>query len=489
MNYPVSAVERAIWLPPVIVDSRNDGDGRQRTGRLSLYIVVILAALPAARPVAAQCIVDNPGGSKANINRPVDADVPSARFSPLSHLNQELPHWLCFTLGYRARFESYSAGNFQTGNSDSYLLTRFRFGMLLTPASWFRVYAELQDADAFWKDPPLAPPYQSTWDLRRAYVDLGDIEQSRIAFRVGRQDLAFGHLRLLGTAYWRNASRGYDAAMGVLNSSWLRMNVFAASQVVAAPSGLCHHQKGNNIHGIYSSLKKLVPHSAVEPYVFWHLQPGVLAEDGSFAKLNERTFGLRWAGTVSRFDFDAETAGQTGNIGADDIRAWAWSAVGGYNFKMFGLTTRVFVKYDFASGDSNPTDGVHGTFDQLYPNIHDHHGLADQIAWQNLKSVRTGVKVSVRGNWVLATAYNGWWLANATDGFYNSSGVIVARDPKGLSGTHVGNEYDVQTSYRLDRNLELGVGGGYIRSGDFLLRTRHARSYTYPYVMVNYNFF
>ncbi|MGA2269299.1 MAG: alginate export family protein [Bryobacteraceae bacterium] len=444
---------------------------------------------PACVPIAAQCIVDNPGGSKANINRPSDVDVPAATFSPLSHLNQEMPRWLCFTLGYRARLESYSAGNFQAGNSDTYLLTRFRLGMLLKPASWFRVYAELQDATAFWKNPPLAPPYQSTWDLRRAYVDLGDIEQSHVAFRVGRQDLAFGHLRLLGTAYWRNASRGYDAAMAVLNFSWLRVNAFAASPVIVSANGLSHHQQGNNIHGIYGTLKKLIPHSTVEPYVFWRLAPGIKTEEGNLAKLDEKTIGLRWAGTQSRFDFDAETAGQTGHIGADDIRAWAWSAVTGYNVEIFRRKTRVFIKYDFASGDRNPKDGVHGTFDQLYPNIHDHHGIADQVAWQNLKSVRSGVKFSVRSNWVLAAAFNGWWLASVTDGFYNSSGGIVARDPKGLSGTHIGNEYDVQTSYRLDRNLELGVGVGHIRSGEFLIRTDHARSYTYPYVMINYSFF
>lgn len=164
-----------------------------------------------------------------NFNRPADADVPAARFSPLARVNHALPGWLCFTADYRARFEGYSAGSFRAGNSDYYLLTRLQLGISIKPASWLKSYVELQDATAFWKDPPLAPPYQSTWDLRRAYLDLGDIEQSRIGFRVGRQDLAFGHLRLVGTAYWRNASRGYDAAMMVLNWNRVRVNAFAAS--------------------------------------------------------------------------------------------------------------------------------------------------------------------------------------------------------------------------------------------------------------------
>ncbi len=433
--------------------------------------------------------MQNPGGSKTNIYRPGDADVPAAKFSPLSYLNSELPGWLCFTAGYRMRFESYSAGNFQDGNSDSYLLTRFRFGMLVKPAGWLGLYTELQDATAFWKNPPLGPPYQSTWDLRRAYVDLGDIGKGRLALRVGRQDLNFGYGRLVGTSYWRNASRGYDAVLATLGWDWLRVSAFAASPVVVLDNGLSHHQEGNNLHGLYGDFDRLVPGSAIEPFVFWRLSPGIKTEEGGLAKLDEKTAGVRWAGDRSRFDYDVEIAGQTGSIGPDRIRAWAWSAIAGYNLEPGGLKTRAFVKYDFASGDRNPKDGVHGTFDQLYPNIHDHHGLADQIAWQNLKSLRSGVRVSLRPNWMVAGAYNGWWLASATDAFYNSSGSVVARDSKGLSGTHVGNEYDLQSSYRFDRDMEFGAGIGYVRSGKFLLRTNRARSYTYPYVMLNYNFF
>ncbi len=463
--------------------------GESRNRGVLVFLGSCAALLGLTAVLAGQCLVENPGGSRVNINRPGDSETPAPGFSALSYVNDRLPGWLCFTGGYRIRFESYSAGNFQEGNSDSYLLTRFRFGTLIKPADWMGLYAELQDATAFWKNPPLAPPYQSTWDLRRAYIDLGDLAKGHLAFRVGRQDLNFGYGRLVGTSYWRNASRGYDAALGAINWNWIRVTAFAASQVVAGANGLSHHQQGNNLHGLYGSLGKPVPKSSIEPYLFWRLSPGIKTESGGFGKLDEKTFGLRWAGAQSRFDYDAEIAGQVGHIGSDKIRAWAWSAIAGYTLEPKGLKTRLFAKYDFASGDRNPSDGVHGTFDQLYPNIHDHHGLADQVAWQNLKSLRAGVRVSLRRNWIVAGAYNGWWLASATDAFYSSSGSVVARDARGLSGTHIGDEYDIQTSYRLDRELEFGAGVGYVRSGEFLIRTHHAPSYTYPYVMLNYNFF
>ncbi|HTQ57130.1 MAG TPA: alginate export family protein [Bryobacteraceae bacterium] len=457
-----------------------------RPGRSFLRLLLPLVA---AVPAAAQCVVDNPGGSKVNINRPVDADVPEAGFEPVTKLNQQLPRWICFTAGYRARLESYSAGNFQPGNSDTYLLTRFRLGTLIKPTSWLGAYFELQDADAFWKKGSLGPPYQSTWDLRRAYVDFGDIEEGFFSLRVGRQDLAFGHLRLVGTSYWRNASRGYDAARMVFHRDWLRVNGFVAAPVISGDNGLSHHQPGNIFDGIYTVLENRIPSSTIEPYVLWRLTPGLKVEQGGVGKLDEKTTGVRWAGNARNFDYDAETAGQFGHIGPDPLRAWAWSAVAGYTFESARLRPRIFVKYDFASGDRNPKDGVHGTFDQLYPNIHDHHGLADVIAWQNLKSVRSGVRVSLRRNWIVASAYNDWWLASANDAFYNASGSAVARDPAGMSGTHIGREFDLQTSHRLNRNLELGAGVGYIRSGDFLLRTHHAASYLYPYVMAYYNVF
>ncbi len=452
-------------------------------------LVALAACLAAAvLPAAAQCLVDSPGGSKANIYRPVNSDVPDATFAPLAQVNDAIPPWLCLTGGYRTRYESYSAGSFKPGNSDAYVLTRFRFGVAIRPTHWFRLYSELQDADVFFKQPK-AVPYQSTWDLRLAYADLGDIEEDRIAFRVGRQDLNFGWGRLVGTSYWRNASRGYDAAMMIVNWDFLRLNIFSASPVIAGFNGLSHHQSGNNLHGIYGRLRDIVPRADMEPYVLWHLSPGFLTEAGLPARLDEKTVGFHWAGDGSPFDYDAEIAAQFGHIGGDRIRAWAWSGIAGYTFGASALQPRLAFKYDYASGDRNPNGGVHGTFDQLFPNIHDHHGLADVIAWQNLISVRTVFRVSVRKNWMVSGAYNDWWLASANDAFYNASGVPVARDPRGLSGAHIGAELDAQTSYRVDRNLELGAGIGHILSGNFLLNTGHARTYTYPYVLLNYHVF
>lgn len=440
--------------------------------------------------LGAQCVVNNPGGSKINPNKPGDAGTPEAAFSPLSSVNRNLSGWVCFTAGYRTRYESFSGSNFLSDASDSTLLTRFRLGMMTAPVRWLKVYTELQDADAFFKTPPRLPPYQETWDLRRAYVDIGDVQEGHFGIRAGRQDLNFEDGRLLGTSYWRNASRGYDAVEAVSNWKWVNATAFAASQVVISANGMSHHQPGNNLYGLDGKLNTMVPSASLEPFLFWRVAQDLKTEAGQPGKLDEKILGARFAGTVrGAWDYDTEAAGEFGNLGADRLRAWAWMGIGGYTFNNWRPKTRLFAEYDFASGDDNPKDGVHGTFDQLSPSIHDHLGLADQFAWQNVKVARAGARVWLRPNWIVAGAWADYWLASATDGFYGFSGSVVARDPKGLSGTHIGEEYDLQTSYRLDRNLEFGAGWGHILPGGFLFKTGHSASYNYPYILMSYNFF
>lgn len=453
-------------------------------------LVLCSISLSAVWPIGAQCIVNNPGGSKVSPNRPADSDTAVAAFSPLSFVNSALPHWVCFTSGYRIRAEGDGGANFLPGKLEDSLLTRFRFGVYLSPVSWLHIFAETQDADAFFKTAPLAPPYQETWDLRRAYFDVGNLQESRFAVRAGRQDLDFGGGLLIGTSYWRNASRGYDAVEAVTNWTTVNASFFAASPVIIQDNGLSHHQPGNNLYGIDIRWSRPGSDIKIEPFTFWRLTPRLLTENGTPGNLSDVTAGARATGTIRRnWDYEAEGALQFGQLGADRVRASAWMGTAGYTFGARGLRTRLFAAFDYASGDRNPHDSVHGTFDQLYPNIHDHLGLADQFARQNLKAVRSGIRVWLRPPWIVAAAWNDYWLASRTDGYYNSSGAMVARDPTGRSGNHIAEEYDLQTSYRFDRNLEFGLGVGKVLPGEFLLKTKHSASYVYPYLMMSYNLF
>ena len=80
----------------------------------------------------------------------------------------------------------FSGGGFKPDNSDLYYLNRIRINLLIQPADWIKVFAQTQDARvAFKNTKPNAPPYQNTWDLRQAYLELGDSEKGIIGMRTG----------------------------------------------------------------------------------------------------------------------------------------------------------------------------------------------------------------------------------------------------------------------------------------------------------------
>jgi hypothetical protein len=66
------------------------------------------------------------------------------------------------------------------------------------------------------------------------------------------------------------------------------------------------------------------------------------------------------------------------------------------------------VEYNYASGDSDSTDGHRGTFDQLYPTGHDKYGLADQVGRKNIRNARGGVDLKPTTKWQIRTRYEAW---------------------------------------------------------------------------------
>jgi hypothetical protein len=181
-------------------------------------------------------------------------------------------------------------------------------------------------------------------------------------------------------------------------------------------------------------------------------------------------------------------AAQNGSLGAESIGAWAGHWLLGYTLAGARLTPRVFAEYNQASGDSNPIDNRKGTFDQLYPTAHDKYGVTDLVGWQNMKHLRAGLEVSMFKGWSATTRYNRYWLADAHDGLYNGGGAVIARSPTGAAGTDAGQELDIIASGKLRPTLGLNAGLGYFIPGAFLKSTTPGKPFTYPYVMLTYDF-
>jgi hypothetical protein len=403
--------------------------------------------------------------------------------------NRLLPKWLQFSGEIRERVEGWENLAFKPNNSDAYDLHRLRLGVTIRPTSWFSVFGQLQDARVFGRDPK-TPPFQKTLDLRQAYVDLGNLESSHFLLRVGRQELNFGNGRLIGRSWWTNSSRSFDAIRATFQDGNVRVDAFASSVVIIREGVFDHHNEGNNLHGIYGQIRNVVPNSILEPYGFWHISGGVVGKDGKSDHLNQYTWGVRFVGVLpANFDYRTEMAIQRGTLGPSDIRGWLGHWTGGYTFVNVVSKPRLFVEYNYGSGDDKPTDlKVTSTFDPIYPTQHDKLGLADQFAWRNIKNLRFGSEFRVSKKLTLASSYHDFWLASAKDALYPARGSVFARDKTGKAGTHIGEELDFQGLYWVTPQTRVGAGYGHIFAGSFLKRTTSGKDFNAPYFLVDYVF-
>jgi hypothetical protein len=213
------------------------------------------------------------------------------------------------------------------------------------------------------------------------------------------------------------------------------------------------------------------------------------SEAGIPSKLDFKTVGLRWVGKLpAGLDYGVEMATQTGSLGPDDVQAWGGHWIAGYTLAKPASKPRVFVEYNFATGDSNSTDQKREGFDQLYPTPHDKTGLADQVGWKNINHLRSGLELKPTAKLSASTSYHSWWLANTKDALYSVSGAVVARSATGSAGRHVGQEIDVQATYPIPPMIQIAPGYSHIFPGTFLRNATPEKSYNLAYLMLTYQF-
>ena len=422
---------------------------------------------------------------------PGSAPQDPLRFSPAGALNDRLPKWLQFDGEYRARLEAGLTGKlFHANTSDTYFLNRFRFGVTVRPTNWLKFYAQGVDARAFDKNPPETNGFYDRSDLRLAYIEVGDTEKGTLALRAGRQGFYFGDGRLVAESLWSfPGARAFDAVRLTARHNGYRLDAFASSPTRINPDGFTEPSFGNNLHGLYGGIEKLIPQAVVEPYVFWRIGALVTGEDSIKGDLNFKTYGFRWVGKLpAGFDYATEVAFERGKVADSDFNAWAGHWVLGHTWKS-RFKPRFFAEYNYATGDNNPKDGTVETFNVLYPSTHLKWGETDQVGWSNIHDVRGGFEIVPARNWTASTNYHSYWLANVHDGLYTANGsVAIPRVSAGTAGRWVGQEADVQASRKFHNGLELGAGVGHIFPGTFIRLAASDYGYTYPYIMTIYKF-
>jgi Alginate export len=386
------------------------------------------------------------------------------------------PRWLQLGAEDRVRFENLDGIGFNSG-ANTYLLQRLRLNTDITPASWLKFSLQAQDSRVFFTNVSPAPASQrDPLDLRVGFVQIGNAEAGAASLRAGRQSFVAGEGRFLGDPAWSNVGRTFDGLRAMLRHGKVRVDAFTGTSVKIYTDGFDTPTPGEHFHGLYGSIDKWLPGATIEPYVFWKLEHNVKGELAKSGNLDEKTLGLHWIGKLPvGFDYGLEMAAQRGSQAGEAISAWTGHWVIGHTLPNVRHRPRLYAEINRASGDQNPRDGVHGTFDQLFPAGHDKLSVTDLFIYSNIMHVRSGVQYVVRKNLTAGAAYNSFWLANRRDGLYSGSKLLIAST--GFQGNHVGQEADVQAQWKLRGTTQVDLAAGHIFPGEFLRAAGHGDAY------------
>ena len=406
-------------------------------------------------------------------------------------LGEAKPDWLSLSGEFRVRYENRQALGYQKGSNDGYALVRTRLNIGIEPAKWLRFGFQGQDARAPGIRDGLSNigAFRDGFDVRQAYAEFGTSD-SVVSLTVGRQLLAYGDQRLVGALDWANTSRAFDAVKLVLRRPGAKVDIFSASVVQNDPERRINQSaEGNNLHGIYAALENLIPGSTVEPYFLWQTTPVVVNELNIRGDLDRYTTGVRaWAEALGPWDYNMAIVGQQGSAAGALIQAWGYYLELGYSIDR-QASPRLYVHYNFGSGDEDPEDGRIGGFVDLYPTAHRWYGYNDLVGWRNIRNLRLGAQVRPHAKLGLQFDLHSFWLVSRHDALYNVGGRLsVAPPPEGAANTKIGDEVNVTFTWPLTELISLGGGVGYLFPGPFLKANSPGVGNTFSYLVIAYSF-
>jgi len=315
-------------------------------------------------------------------------------------------------------------------------------------------------------------PNKDHWELSDTYVEIREPFDVPISFKGGRQRLAYGNNRVFGPGTWGNSGRWiWDAVKVSVKFSGGFYDAYYGQTMAHEPSVFSlkhrHFYESYGFYGQYAfpgNLAGLV----VEPFFMTRIDAHdtYAGEDGESGELNAYYAGARsYLEGLKGFDFDATYVKQSGDYGTDDLEASGYHVSVAYNIRNPKIRPRIAAGYTYASGDSDPNDGVHDTFDGAFGSRAKTYGRMNLFQWQNLKDAEVSVEVKPGKRFYLKAEFHSFWLAEKRDGWYLNAKEY--RDKSGESGDDVGKEFDIAAVLKLPLGNEIQAGFGHFWPGQF----------------------
>ncbi len=340
-------------------------------------------------------------------------------------------------------------------------------------------FVQAQDARA-WGFEGSTVSNEGNLDLHQGWIDVGGASSSGTrsgSIRAGRQEIAWGSQRMIGSLLWAPAARSFDAVRLRGKAGPVAADLFVS--MLAPPSTfevedplrpseppMTVQSRGNQLAA------GMLSYAALPAFNVEVMTMADFADASPAAPARERRildFGGRvWGTPVEGLSYEAEGHGQVGREGATDHRAWAWTANAKYVHDGERVDPGVKVGYSMASGSTctaDPSTGGCGAavdrdFFNFYPTNHIHYGLVDLLGWRNVRDLEVTGTLGVA--WMQAAlGYHYFQLHESAGRWRNAGGGLVGAGWDPSNTEHgLGHELDFVVTMKPWKVLMIQPGYG-----------------------------
>jgi Alginate export len=361
---------------------------------------------------------------------------------------------------------------------DGYLLQRYMAHVDLHWNRRLRLFAQLKSGIETSRSSGPRTVDEDLLDLHQAFLDVkltGSGERS-LMLRAGRQEMSYGHQRLVDFREGPNVRRSFDGVKAILQTKGWRADVFV-TRPVRTKRGVFDDSPDPEkaFWGIYAT-RRLTTTLGLDVY-YLGLSDDAASYDQGTAKETRHTNGARLFGKSGGFDYDVELIYQWGSFGGGDIDSWAVAPVFGYTLRGLAWVPRLALSLDVHSGDRDPLAASLETYHPLFPKGA-YYGLIVPFGPSNHREIhpvlelRPARGLEVKADWMF------FWRQSRRDGIYDLTGSLLRTGQQSDAG-FVGHSPGIEIGYSFDRYWAITGNLSRFFAGRFLQETPPGKDIVY----------
>jgi len=457
---------------------QDGGNSLLKIRRLILISIVLFLPAQAAAQCTKQRPILQPVRYEEDWSLQADPDCKKEAFDDLKYISLGRENWYLSLGGeIRYRYENYEEPGFGVGpeTPSGYVLQRYLLHTDWHLGRHFRLFAQFQSGLENGRNGGPRPTDEDVADVHQGFVDIMDSSQN-LRLRVGRQEIEFGTGHLIGASEGLNIRRAFDGFRFTFKRGRWTFNSTLTHPVLVRPHTFDIPDHSQTEWG--AGFTRAREHGGWSGYYFG-LNTKQASLNGKTGQDISETVGSRVWNQGALFDYNTDFIFQTGTFGSGHILAGAISSNDGITLHKLRFQPRFAVRFDYASGDGDPSSKNLNTFHPLFPNPQ-YSSISALLGPSNLTDVGPLLRLTLNSKTAISPEMPFYWRSSIQDGVYNFAGFLIR--PGNLSKARfVGYQPGLTLDRTFSSHFSSTAGYFYFFTGDFLKQTPPGKDVGYFY--------